>query len=226
VSDFLEPHHFFVPPHQDVYEKDRPVDPGGQDGVPDHPEDVLSGRRKNRRPVRDMQFLLRLAGDAASIINAEDYGRAIYDLALRRNLIRIGEDMVNIAFDAPIDMPPSTQIEDAERRLFELAETGRYEGGFQLFNDAVSLKPSKWPTRPTSAKALCRASQPALLNSTGDGRPAAFRLDRARRTSRAWARPRLPPTSPTTLRKPIRPRNRRTARSRPSQRRCRRLLLA
>jgi replicative DNA helicase len=36
-------------------------------------------------------------------------------------------------------MPPSTQIEDAERRLFELAETGRYDGGFQSFNDAVSL---------------------------------------------------------------------------------------
>ena len=36
--------------------------------------------------------------------------------------------MVNIAFDAPLDMPPQTQIEDAERRLFELAETGRYDG--------------------------------------------------------------------------------------------------
>ncbi|WP_275428778.1 DnaB-like helicase C-terminal domain-containing protein, partial [Stenotrophomonas maltophilia] len=28
-------------------------------------------------------------------------------------------------------------IEDAERRLFELAETGRYDGGFQTFTDAV-----------------------------------------------------------------------------------------
>jgi replicative DNA helicase len=41
-----------------------------------------------------------------TIINAEDYGRAIYDLALRRSLITIGEDMVNIAYDAPLDMPP------------------------------------------------------------------------------------------------------------------------
>ena len=47
--------------------------------------------------------------------------------------------MVNIAFDAPLDMPPQNQIEDAERRLFELAETGRYDGGFQSFNDAVAL---------------------------------------------------------------------------------------
>ncbi|ODN70315.1 Replicative DNA helicase [Methylobrevis pamukkalensis] len=56
---------------------------------------------------------------------------------MRRNLIRIGEDMVNIAFDAPIDMPPRNQIEDAERRLFELAETGRYDGGFHTFSEAL-----------------------------------------------------------------------------------------
>ncbi|MCB1419058.1 MAG: replicative DNA helicase, partial [Notoacmeibacter sp.] len=41
--------------------------------------------------------------------------------------------------DAPVDMAPQEQIEDAERRLFELAETGRYDGGFQSFTDAVSL---------------------------------------------------------------------------------------
>jgi replicative DNA helicase len=47
--------------------------------------------------------------------------------------------MVNIAYDAPVDMPPQGQIEDTERRLFELAETGRYDGGFQSFNDAVAI---------------------------------------------------------------------------------------
>jgi replicative DNA helicase len=75
-------------------------------------------------------YLARLAADAVN-------GRAIYDLATRRALITVGEDMVNIAYDAPVDMSPSDQIEDAERRLFELAETGRYDGGFESFTDAV-----------------------------------------------------------------------------------------
>jgi replicative DNA helicase len=57
----------------------------------------------------------------------------------RRALIGIGEDMVNIAFDAPSRWARATQIEDAERRLFELAETGRYDGGFQPFTDAVRI---------------------------------------------------------------------------------------
>jgi len=59
-------------------------------------------------------------------------------MSLRRDLIRIGEDMVNVAFDAPVDFTPRTQIEDAERQLYELAESGRYDGGFQRFSQALT----------------------------------------------------------------------------------------
>ncbi|MCQ4005345.1 hypothetical protein, partial [Klebsiella pneumoniae] len=79
------------------------------------------------------QYLARLAAEATTIINAQDYGRTIYDLAIRRQLIGVGEDMVNVAYDAPVDFAPRAQIEDAERRLYELAEAGRYDGGFQRF---------------------------------------------------------------------------------------------
>ena len=48
------------------------------------------------------QYLARLAAEATTIINAEDYGRTIHDLALRRDLILIGEDVVNAAYDAPV----------------------------------------------------------------------------------------------------------------------------
>ena len=85
------------------------------------------------------QYLARLAAEATTIINAQDYGRTIYDMALRRDLIRIGEDMVNVAFDAPVDFSPRAQIEDAERQLYELAESGRYDGGLQRFAQALTI---------------------------------------------------------------------------------------
>jgi replicative DNA helicase len=84
------------------------------------------------------QYLARVAAEATTIINAQDYGRTIYDMSLRRDLIRIGEDMVNVAFDAPVDFAPRAQIEDAERQLYELAESGRYDGGFQRFSQALT----------------------------------------------------------------------------------------
>lgn len=136
VSDFLEPQHFFIEQHKAIYEKIGQLIRGGKVASPItlktfYPADYQIAEM----PVT--QYLLRLAAEATTIINAEDYGRIIHDLAVRRDLIRIGEDMVNIAFDAPIDMPPRAQIEDAERRLFSIAESGRYEGGFHTFSDAL-----------------------------------------------------------------------------------------
>ena len=58
---------------------------------------------------------------------------------LRRNLIQIGEEIVNVAYDAPVDFAPRAQIEDAERQLYSLAETGRYDGGFQRFSQALTI---------------------------------------------------------------------------------------
>jgi replicative DNA helicase len=136
VSDFLKPVHFQEPLHRKIFEVAGDIIRMGKTANPVTIKTFLPSDEK----VGDLtmaQYLARLATEAVTIINAEDYGRAIYDLALRRSLITIGEDMVNIAYDAPLDMPPQNQIEDAERRLFELAETGRYDGGFESFTDAV-----------------------------------------------------------------------------------------
>ncbi|MEO3387725.1 replicative DNA helicase [Mesorhizobium sp. CAU 1741] len=136
VSDFLKAAHFYEPLHRRIYDVLAELIRMGKMANPVTIKTFLPAEEK----VGEMtvaQYLARLAAEAVTVINASDYGRAIYDLATRRALITVGEDMVNIAYDAPVDMSPSEQIEDAERRLFELAETGRYDGGFESFNDAV-----------------------------------------------------------------------------------------
>ena len=137
VSDFLEPRHFFEPVHQNIYEIAGSLVRVGKIANPVTlktflPADVdIAG-------LTVSQYLARLAAEATTVINAEDYGRTIYDLSIRRSLIVVGEDMVNVAFDAPVDFAPREQIEDAERRLYELAETGKYDGGFQRFASALT----------------------------------------------------------------------------------------
>ncbi|NDV86998.1 replicative DNA helicase [Aurantimonas aggregata] len=138
VHDFLKPDHFFEPLHREIFSKTSEMIRMGKIANPVTIKTFLAANDKVGE-LTVAQYLARLAAEATTIINATDYGRAIYDLAMRRSLIRIGEDMVNIAFDAPLDMEPKGQIEDAERRLFELAETGRYDGGFQSFTEAVTL---------------------------------------------------------------------------------------
>jgi replicative DNA helicase len=137
VSDFLGPEHFFEPIHQQLYELTANLIRAGKIATPITlktflPADVDIGG------LNASQYLARLAAEATTVISAADYGRTVCDLAVRRNLIRIGEDMVNVAFDAPVDFAPREQIEDAERKLYEIAETSRFGSGFQRFAQALT----------------------------------------------------------------------------------------
>jgi replicative DNA helicase len=136
VSDFLQPAHFSEELHRRIYEVAAQIIRAGRVAtvvtLKTHLGDIeLPGG------LTMQAYLARLAREATTIINAEDYGRTIHDLAVRRELIVIGEDIVNTAFDAPVDSTPRQQIEEAERRLYSVAETGRYDGGFQRFSDAL-----------------------------------------------------------------------------------------
>src|SRR5690606_38157198 len=83
-------------------------------------------------------YLSRLAAEATTVLNSADYGQVIYDLAIRRSLIQIGEEMTHTAYEADVEMTAPKQIEEAEKQLFDLAEKGRYDGGFQPFNEALT----------------------------------------------------------------------------------------
>jgi replicative DNA helicase len=137
VSDFLEPPHFFEPLHQQIFELASNLIRAGKVATPVTLKTFLPGDI-DIGGLNVSQYLARLAAEATTVINASDYGRTIADLAVRRNLIRIGEDMVNVAFDAPVDFAPRDQIEDAERRLYEIAETSRFGSGFQRFAQALT----------------------------------------------------------------------------------------
>lgn len=136
VADFLLPEHFYEPVHREIYELAGKIIRAGKAAEPatlkTHlPDQLLPD-------VTMMQYLSRLAAEATTVLNAADYGQSIYDLAIRRNLIQVGEEMVSVAYDADVEMTPVKQIEKVEGELFQLAEKGRYDGGFQNFGTALS----------------------------------------------------------------------------------------
>jgi replicative DNA helicase len=138
VSGFLEPQHFYDPLHQQIYETAAKLIANGKQATPITLKTFFETAEPIDATLTVPQYLGRLAANAATIINARDYGRTIYDLATRRQLILIGEDMVNTAYDSPVDFPPKEQIEEAETRLFSLAETGKYGQGFSSFSSALT----------------------------------------------------------------------------------------
>ncbi|HLT78291.1 MAG TPA: replicative DNA helicase [Ferrovibrio sp.] len=136
VSGFLRPEHFFHEAHRRIYDASLTLIERGEIANPVtlkayfERDDVLA-------KVGGPAYLARLAAAATTVINAEDYARVIFDLALRRELIGIGEDMVNRAYDPKVEEPATEQVEAAEQRLFRLADEGRSEGGFVSFKDSL-----------------------------------------------------------------------------------------
>src|SRR6202050_1754021 len=137
VSDFLRSEHFVEEIHRRIYEIAGSLIRAGKLATPVTLKTFLG--EHDIGGVTVPQYLARLASEATTIINAYDYGRSVYDLPKRRELIKIGEDVVNVAYDAPVDSSPREQIEDAERRLYQIAEGGRYDGGFARFSDALKI---------------------------------------------------------------------------------------
>jgi len=82
-------------------------------------------------------YLVKLAGAAISTYAARDYAQMIYDLAVRRELIALGHDIAARAGRVEIGSEPGDQIVEAEQKLYQLAEQGKADTGFQSFLKAV-----------------------------------------------------------------------------------------
>jgi replicative DNA helicase len=137
LSDQLQARHFFEPFHGRMFDAIQNHIRRGQLAEP-----ILLAEQFQRDPAFEelggIRYLADLVERAPPAANAADYGRVIHDLALRRDLIRIGGD---IAADAQTGDPELTgrdQIEAAEQKLYSLAETGGASTGLVDFNDALT----------------------------------------------------------------------------------------
>ncbi|MCD8496952.1 MAG: replicative DNA helicase [Alphaproteobacteria bacterium] len=136
VGDFLKPQHFFTPVHARIYESIFTLIDRGQNASPV----TLKGYFENDPELETLGgagYLADLAASVVSVVNTEDYGRTIYELHLRRELITLGEDVVNEAFEHDLDRTASDTIETAESRLFTLAESGDSRAAFTTLRDSV-----------------------------------------------------------------------------------------
>ena len=159
VSEFLQPEHFGNAMHGRIFAAIGKLIERGQIANPVTLKNLFD-QDGALTEIGGAQYLARLAGAAATIINAEDYGRAVHDLYLRRELITLGEDVVNDAYRQDLEDSPREQIERAEKKLFDLATTGQAERGFQVFSAALT-------DAITSAEAAFKRSGKTVGLATG-----------------------------------------------------------
>ena len=138
VSEFLRPGHFADPLHGRIFEACGTLIERGQIADPTTLKHFFDSDEAYRE-IGGAAYLAELAASAPTVINAEHYGRLIHDLHLRRELIELGTDVVTEAYGADLDHSAVQQIEVVEQKLYDLATTGDYEGGFKPFPEAMKV---------------------------------------------------------------------------------------
>src|SRR6266567_750348 len=141
VSDFLKPAHFFETVHQKIFDIAANLIRVGKTATPITLKTFLP-------PDLDIaglsvsQYLARLAAEATTVINAEDYGRTIYDLAVRRDLIivagRPGMGKTSLATNIAYNVARLFEPRTLSDGTIEAANGGRV-GFFSLEMSAEQL---------------------------------------------------------------------------------------
>ena len=124
VADFLDARHFYEPLHGRIYTAMRNLIESGKMASPVILRSFFSDDPVMKE-IGGLDYLSNLTTAATTILNAGQYGRLIYDLALRRMLIEASEDIRTLAQDAPVDISPMEQVERAEHALYTITERAR-----------------------------------------------------------------------------------------------------
>jgi len=138
VIDFLRPHHFYVPAHQRIYQAILKMAERGQSAGPVTLKKYFE-RDEELQHVGGAEYLADLAASVITVINAKDYGRTIYELYMRRELILLCQSVMQEAYEPRLEDEHGAMalIEQAEGRLYRLAETGEAGGGISTLYDAM-----------------------------------------------------------------------------------------
>ncbi|MFS0736887.1 replicative DNA helicase [Sphingomonas sp. 1P06PA] len=134
----LRPEHFFEAVHGRVYEAILRLADRNMVANPVTLKPMFEADA-DMRELGGPAYLAQLTGSGAALIGARDFAEQIYDLALLRELIGVGREMVEKAVDTSQTVDPKSQIEDAEVALYRVAEQGGETGSVKSFGQATRL---------------------------------------------------------------------------------------
>ncbi len=137
IDDRLRAEHFYDPLHGRIFSTMMRLIDRGQLANPVTLKTFFSATEEGQTTEIE-NYLGELADGVISIAQATDYASTIYETHLRRELIRIGDDVISDASHPDVDLPATTQIETAEAKLFQLAETGEAGAGLRSFENVAA----------------------------------------------------------------------------------------
>ena len=137
VSIIIDNKKFYDPVHQKIFAAIENLISKGMLANPI----TLKNYFENDNSLAELEgheYLVKLTKFSTTIRQAIEYSKIVYDMHIRRELIKISETMTENASNKILDLPGNKIIEDSERLLFNLAEKGSFNTSFIKFDQALN----------------------------------------------------------------------------------------
>ena len=136
LEDKVDPEHFYDPVHSRIFEI---ISTRIKDGKLASAVTVNTFLTEDEalKELGGSSYLAQLMAGSVASSAIKDYSKLVYDLAIRRQLIILGQEISSRAQSIKVDEQPEEQIILAEQNLYKIGDSGKSETGFKSFLKAL-----------------------------------------------------------------------------------------
>ncbi len=134
ISLMLKSNHFYDPMHQKIFSA---IENLVYKGMLANPITLKNYFEDEKDDLNVPEYLVKITKFSTSTRQANEYSKIIYDMFVRRELIKISEQTIDSAKLNDLETNGQTIIENSERLLFDLAEKGSFNSSLIKFDEAM-----------------------------------------------------------------------------------------
>jgi len=134
ISVIISNINFFDPMHQKIFNS---IESLIYKGMLANPITLKNYFEDEKDDLNIPEYLVKITKFSTSARQAIEYSKIIYDMFVRRELIKISEQTIDTAKLNDLDTNGQNIIENSERLLFDLAEKGSFNSSLVKFDDAM-----------------------------------------------------------------------------------------
>ena len=134
INTIISNINFYDPMHQKIF---GAIESLIYKGMLANPITLKNYFENEKDEINIPEYLIKITKFSTSVRQAIEYSKIIYDMFVRRELIKISEQTIDSAKINEVDTNGQTIIENSERLLFDLAEKGSFNSSLVKFDDAM-----------------------------------------------------------------------------------------
>ena len=134
ISIIISSFNFYDPMHQKIYEA---IENLIYKGMLANPITLKNYFEDEKDDLNVPEYLVKITKFSTSSRQATEYSKIIYDMFVRRELIKISEQTIDTAKLNDLNTSGQNIIENSERLLFDLAEKGSFNSSLIKFDEAM-----------------------------------------------------------------------------------------